>query len=350
MNTRFSPLIAVLSLIAAMISLPSHAQDVSLTVDRDSGLVSIINSVGLDGHVGLYEIRSDLGSLNSGGWVPLANGDSSWRVVGTPSSMKVTEVKETGSVTIAQGSPVGLGAAFDPGPAKLVAGFSVDVEDLAFRYFDPVLDQVFEPTVEYLGEKIYNSLILNIDPDTGQATIENESPHDVDLTGYTVKSGLGELNPGWAGIRGNDATNWVEAGISATTVLSELNQNPATAPLLLTAGSTVSLGALYTGDGTNQDVTFNFILAGSQSQISSVVKYTSLALPGDFDGDGEVDGADFLQYQRTDVLQIPIWQTNYGSGTTSVASVSQIPEPASLALALLSGTLLYSRYQRPEAV
>lgn len=350
MNTRFKPLIAVVMWIAVAVPLQTNAQNVTLTVDRDSGLVSITNSVGVDGHVGIYEIRSDLGSLDSLGWVPFANSDSSWRVVGAPSSNKVTEVKETGSVGVIQGSPVGLGAAFDPAPAKLVAGFGVDVEDLAFRYFDPVLDQVFEPTVEYFGEKIYNSLILNIDPDTGQANIENESPFDVDLTGYTVKSGLGELNPGWAGIRAGDATNWVEAGISAITALSELNQNPTTAPLQLTAGSTVSLGSLYTGDGTNQDVTFDFILQGSQSQIRSVVKYASLGVPGDADGDADVDGADFLNYQRTEALQIPTWEANYGSGTTSVASVSQVPEPASLALALLSGTLLYSRYQRPEAV
>lgn len=349
MHIRFQFSVALFALLAVAIPLRSHAQDVVLRVDRDSGVVSIANNVVTDGHVGLYEIRSDLGSIDSAAWVPLANGDSSWRVVGTPSSTKVTEIKETGEVAVSQGSPVGLGAAFDPAPAKLAAGFGVDVEDLAFRYFDPVLDQVLEPTVEYVGEKIYNNLILNIDPATGQANIENESPFDVDLTGYTVKSALGELNPSWAGIRASDATNWVEAGISATTVLSELNQNPTTAALLLTAGSTVSLGSLYTGDGSNQDVTFDFILEGSEMQVSSVVKYTSLGIAGDADGDDDVDGADFLSFQRTDASQIPTWQANYGNSGSNVASIQSVPEPSTLLLTLLCGTFLFARCRQLSA-
>lgn len=341
--------VAVIGLIAIVAPISSYAQNLVLTVERDTGAVSITNSVTTVGDVGIYEIRSDLGSLDSGGWVPLANGDSSWRVVGTPSSNKLTEVKETGSVAVSQGSPIGLGSPFDSGPAKLAAGFGVDVEDLAFRYFNPVLDQVIESAVQYVGEKIYNNLVLNIDPATGQANIENESPFDIDLTGYTVKSALGELNPTWAGIRDGDATNWVEAGISAATVLSELNQNPTTAPLQVTAGSTVTLGTLYTGDGTNQDVTFNFILAGSQAQISSVVKYTSLSLPGDADLDNDVEGDDFLTFQRSGPGQISNWQANYGNGTSGIASLNSVPEPNSLILAFLGSSLLITRLRSPAA-
>jgi hypothetical protein len=53
--------------------------------------------------------------------------------------------------------------------------------------------------------------------------------------------------------------------------------------------------------------------------------------PGDFDGDGDVDGADFLGWQRTDPSQIAVWESNFGAG--SVAASSAIPEPTSWLMA-----------------
>lgn len=75
------------------------------------------------------------------------------------------------------------------------------------------------------------------------------------------------------------------------------------------------------------------------------IDYAILAdtLPGDFDGDGDVDGRDFLVWQRggspvplsTDDLNA--WQTNYGIGEPSPppASTLVIPEPTSLAIVIV---------------
>jgi hypothetical protein len=74
---------------------------------------------------------------------------------------------------------------------------------------------------------------------------------------------------------------------------------------------------------------------------------------GDFDGDGDIDGADFLTWQRglgltgqvdattgdadddgdVDVADLALWQSHFG-GTPSVAAVSAVPEPTALALCL----------------
>jgi serralysin len=63
--------------------------------------------------------------------------------------------------------------------------------------------------------------------------------------------------------------------------------------------------------------------------------------PGDFNTDGDVDGADFLAWQRgesPDPLSsedLTLWQENYGA--TAVANHSPVPEPSGLAhLALLA--------------
>jgi hypothetical protein len=62
----------------------------------------------------------------------------------------------------------------------------------------------------------------------------------------------------------------------------------------------------------------------------------STGLPGDFNGDLKVDGADFLAWQRggspspLSAGDLATWKANYG--TPAVAAVGAVPEPSSLAL------------------
>jgi hypothetical protein len=62
-----------------------------------------------------------------------------------------------------------------------------------------------------------------------------------------------------------------------------------------------------------------------------------LSTPGDFNGDGDVDGRDFLAWQRNpSVGNLADWQANYGTGPLVAANVA-VPEPASVLL-LIIGT------------
>jgi hypothetical protein len=57
-------------------------------------------------------------------------------------------------------------------------------------------------------------------------------------------------------------------------------------------------------------------------------------IPGDFDGDNDVDGRDFLMWQRNPSIDdLSNWQQNFGSGSLGV-SVS-VPEPTNAVLAAL---------------
>jgi hypothetical protein len=76
-----------------------------------------------------------------------------------------------------------------------------------------------------------------------------------------------------------------------------------------------------TGAGSGVDV----VLIGFGSE--------AVGIPGDFDNDSDVDGRDFLLWQRnTSVGNLADWQTNYGTGTGPLTAVTAVPEPASLAL------------------
>ncbi|MEQ8211427.1 MAG: hypothetical protein RH917_16505 [Lacipirellulaceae bacterium] len=66
---------------------------------------------------------------------------------------------------------------------------------------------------------------------------------------------------------------------------------------------------------------------------------------GDFDGDLDVDGADFLGYQVNDSTQIPTWEANYGTGTSPPA-IASVPEPSSLLICVLGGVAALSTTRR----
>ena len=55
--------------------------------------------------------------------------------------------------------------------------------------------------------------------------------------------------------------------------------------------------------------------------------------PGDFDEDGDVDGADFLLWQRnTSVGSLTDWQANYGTGVGPLTAATAVPEPCAAIL------------------
>jgi hypothetical protein len=82
--------------------------------------------------------------------------------------------------------------------------------------------------------------------------------------------------------------------------------------------------------------------------------FTVLA-PGDFDADGDVDGEDFLVWQRGesprpfDPDDLADWESNYGRQGASLAAGTAVPEPASLLLLICVVTLLcVTRPQRNQ--
>jgi hypothetical protein len=83
-----------------------------------------------------------------------------------------------------------------------------------------------------------------------------------------------------------------------------------------------------TGTGTGVDI----VLIGHSS--------VSAGTPGDFDDDGDVDGRDFLAWQRGNSPapfssgDLSTWQTAYNGG--ALAGIGAVPEPTSLVLLCLA--------------
>ncbi len=118
------------------------------------------------------------------------------------------------------------------------------------------------------------------------------------------------------------------------------------AGLITIAGGT-PISLLDTGAGMDEfDFNSNNLVLTTESVVLSWVSgngfsfddfTVSASLGGDFDGDGDRDGADFLIWQRDlrDADNLADWEANFSALPLSAVTAT-MPEPASLLLALLA--------------
>lgn len=91
------------------------------------------------------------------------------------------------------------------------------------------------------------------------------------------------------------------------------------------------------------------MIAVSHEKSDSTTLYQIDFLSGDFDGDGDVDGFDFLKWQRggspnpLSASDLTDWEMNYGTDSLLTANSAAVPEPTSLLLMLVASLLVYKQ-------
>jgi hypothetical protein len=98
--------------------------------------------------------------------------------------------------------------------------------------------------------------------------------------------------------------------------------------------------SLLTNATYGDDYTLEYLTTGE------LAGYTLLTVGrvGDFDNDGDVDGRDFLAWQRHPELgSLADWQDAYGAGTPPTEVGSPVPEPTGWLLLALGIGVLGSR-------
>lgn len=111
---------------------------------------------------------------------------------------------------------------------------------------------------------------------------------------------------------------------------------------VLTAGSMTENGLVLGGDSEN----FSYAISNHRL----VLTYGTASLTGDFDLDGDVDGADFLRWQQGlgtiyDSSDLTAWQANFGTVPPNAIALA-VPEPASWLLLLAIAGLGRMRLRR----
>jgi len=181
-----------------------------------------------------------------------------------------------------------------------------------------------------------NGSTINISGGTVGDFFDAENGSLVNVSGGTV----GEDFNAFAGSQINFfGTEFILNGIDIT---SSLNAN---SPFIIADRDVTLSGFLADGSA------FSFDLISSDSfEIqdyfdTDALLTVTLVGPGDFNGDGKVDGSDFLKWQRGEspvslgAQDLADWQANYGSSTLSPASSVTVPEPSTVILGLLASFL-----------
>lgn len=310
----------------------------TLDVNRATGAVNLRNTHGsaisLDG----FGIQSASGQLNAASFTGLGGG---WTTSAANSNTGVGQLFEgtlgSPSASLAAGSNSSLGGSLyaPQNPTE----FGVDPDDLQFTVTDA--GAILDGIVNYIGDKVENTIVLSVNTTSGLSRIANTSNFPQQIEAYRVSSEAGSLVAGsWDSLDDQNvggAFGWSEANADAND-LTELIEDGTTlfdSVIQSDQSGIFSIGNVFNG-GT-EDLVFEFLIAGEEEFSTGVVVYDALVLgeggtSGDFDNDGDVDGADFLFWQRNDGTPggLAEWQAAYNGG--AVQAVTAVPEPGSVTL------------------
>ena len=199
------------------------------------------------------------------------------------------------------------------------------------------------------------SLLATVDTVTGNLTLENNGTNPIPAFDfYQIDSLGGALDKdGWFSLDEQNfqptgtgvGETWDESGGSDAFHLAELYL---AGNSTLDVGASVDLGSAFDpsvfGSRADGDLSLFLSLVGG-GFVNGTVQYEASSVPGDFDFDGDVDGEDFLLWQRDPgVGLLADWENYYGFPSGSLAAASAVPEPATLAM--LGSLLLCSLFRR----
>ena len=217
----------------------------------------------------------------------------------------------------------------DGGPAGSISGTGE-----IFRLMEPPLPQDID------------DLILLVDTSTGGVQLRNQSGFDVTFDGYALRSESDSLDAtNWQSFDdldgpGNNDGGWRESN-SSSGQLAELLQ---AGEFTLADEQVIHFGDIYNTTSGMEDLEFEYHPPGQSVGVDVRVIYGNIPENGDFNGDGRVDGLDFLMWQRDSgsTENLALWKATYGelTGIVSTANAADsVPEPTSALLYLLALSL-----------
>lgn len=330
----------------------------TLTANRETGALRIDNFNGIGIAIKGYSVASPSASLDpsDGVWNSFDDADvngGTWEEANATANA-LSELNLTSSRSFGGSTNASLGSAYATNNSRFGAQAA---DDLSFTY-QTTGGETVTGNIEYEGA--FNTLVLRVDPTTGNAVVENDSQFTVEINGYSVSSGagvgLGSLLTSWDSLDDQNASGWEEANAS-TESLSELNL---AGGLSLAPGANFALDGLWDTAG-NRDLGLTFSIRGASSA-------------GDFNDDGVVDAADYTVWRDNEggdaaalngngtggatvgASDLQLWRDIYGSLALTgavpgvvvyeaLATATAVPEPTSAwLLGLLAVTLV--RQQR----
>ena len=152
----------------------------------------------------------------------------------------------------------------------------------------------------------------------------------------SASSLLFEIDMGFASdLLVNEAA--VLAGDLAIDLLDDFEPEPSDVFTILIANSLTGSFANVADGGRLETAGGEGSFLVSYSSVIDSVVLSDFNIAGDLDFDGDVDGDDFLAWQRNPSIgDLVDWQSNYGNSSSSLAATSSaVPEPNSMTILLV---------------
>jgi hypothetical protein len=340
------------------------AQRLVLEVDRFTGAATLRNPSGHATSIPLisYTLSSTQNGVSSAAnrWTSFSDAAKPGWFEANPSTTALSELNPQGSLTLASGDSHNFGTPINANTGAALGTNRVNTANVNFQYQAPT-GELLSAVIQPVGR--INDLVLVVNPATGASLIQNQSAQNLQLVGYTISSASGALKADWAGLQGLPVANWFKAN-PTTTNLSELISTGATP---MNVGAELSVGNAWNAAGL-QDLTFSYLTPDGQQHSGSVFFGAKAVVPtgnADFNGDGIVNGADFLKWQRglglngqsnnlngdangdgtVSAADLAIWKSQFGTAV-STGSIGAVPEPTSVLLASMALALVGLRGRR----
>jgi hypothetical protein len=196
-------------------------------------------------------------------------------------------------------------------------------------------------------------LTLQVNRANNTAKLINETSSTFDLSAYSIESEAGSLNPtGWTSLD-DQLSGWLE-NIGTANKLLESNFQGSTS---LGPSGQLSLGGLFTASAT-EDLTGRYTTTDGLVNVLNVEYVTQAGTPGDYNGNGTVDAADYTLWRDNlggsasalqnrdstnsgvvNAADYTFWKANFGQSGSGGAALgaANVPEASAFCLMLIAG-------------
>ena len=286
-------------------------------------------------------------SAGSTGTATVDGTDSTWTL---SSSLTVggssTLAGGTGTLDVLNNGLVDVGGTlkiWNPGTVTLDGG-SIDAT---------TIDNTDGGTFDFIDGTLTVDTFLGDLTQDGGTISPGDSPGTTTITGnYTINAGTLEIEIGGL-IQGTEydfldvAGNVDLGGTLDVSLIDGFVPAPGDAFEIITAASILGTFATESLPALPGSLEWFVHYSGTSVELTST-------FAGDFDFDGDVDGADFLEWQQGlgsiyDANDLADWEANYGAVASLAETSTAVPEPNSLALLSLGGLLALRSFRRASA-
>jgi hypothetical protein len=366
-------LIAVVVAAAATPRRASADEDFSIVINGQSGAALLRNDANTTVQLDGYLLRSpSVDVFNPATWNSL---DDNPATPGWSESFaagnRLGEANLFGSTALAPGGTLSIGSPYIPFDPAAFGDPEPGLDTIEFTYSTLTSGAALVGDVEFISR---NTIVLVVDPNTGAASLQNQSEFNVNIDSYLIKSLPAVLDAaGWTPLA--DSLGGAGGWTASTGFANRIGEGNLFGSTFLAAnGGSLSLGAPIDPGMLNDetDLSLEFTIAGLDTILGGVLFAAAPSeVPGDYNGDGTVNAADYTvwrdhsgqTFQLTNEVagvtpgvvtteDYNAWKSRFGNtggagagGGAGIVALS-VPEPATSGLAGLLGLALAVRRGR----